>query len=422
MNNSKSKIQQSSTFIRRSVVNSGIVAVLLAARNRIMIDIKKPVASLEGGFLTKQIQRLIPACIAVILLIIFATCSAVTDPTYGTISKMTHFPNKIWQTWKVDALSLGERDLPRAKSWLNVNPGHRYEVLTDSNDIQYVESRYGPEGLNRPDIVHVYRSITAKIVRADILRYLVMYAEGGLYADIDVEALRPISRFIPERYDGRDIDMVIGIEIDQPTYLDHPILGKKCKSFCQWTFMCKPGLPVMLRLVENIMAWINDLARRQNVPISEVRLDFDDIIAGTGPSAFTDAILEDLSHRLGHQVTWDNFHNMAESKLLGGVLVLTVEAFAAGQGHSDSGNHQSRNALVKHWYHASSWPSSHPRFSHPMYGEVERCNWNADCVKKWDADTATFNALLPAEQTILLAVKRAQEETAAEEQAQMPML
>ena len=33
---------------------------------------------------------------------------------------------------------------------------------------------------------------------------------------------------------------------------------------------------------------------------------------------------------------------MSESKLVNGVLVLTVEAFAAGQGHSDSGNHQAR--------------------------------------------------------------------------------
>jgi mannosyltransferase OCH1-like enzyme len=334
-----------------------------------------------------------------------------------TVSKAGQFPKKIWQLWKVDVLSLEQRDLPRAKSWIQNNPGHRYEVLTDDNDMQYVETAYGPEGLNRPDIVHMYNSISAKIVRADILRYLVMYAEGGVYTDIDVESLRPISRFIPEQYQDRDIDMVIGIEVDQPEYANHPILGGKCKSFCQWTFMCKPGLPVMLKLVERITTWLVDVARRQNVPISEVQLDFDDIIAGTGPSAFTEAILDDISSRVGHQVTWDNFHNLAESKLVAGVLVLTVEAFAAGQGHSDSGNHNARTALVKHHYHASGWPSSHPRFNHPIYGEVERCNWNAECVAKWDADTAAFNQLPLTEQTIKLAVKKEKDQLDAAQRA-----
>jgi mannosyltransferase OCH1-like enzyme len=365
--------------------------------------------------LTRQIQRFLPALFAGVLILYFIIHGSWGDPSLRTVSKAREFPKKIWQLWKVDVLSLEQRDLPRAKSWIQNNPGHRYEVLTDDNDVQYVETVYGLDGLNRPDIVHMYKSITAKIVRADILRYLVMYAEGGVYTDIDVESLRPVSRFIPEQYEGRDIDMVIGIEVDQPEYANHPILGGKCKSFCQWTFMCKPGLPVMLKLVERITTWLTEVARRQNVPISEVQLDFDDIIAGTGPSAFTEAILEDISARVGYTVGWETFHNLAESKLIAGVLVLTVEAFAAGQGHSDSGNHNARTALVKHHYHASGWPSSHPRFNHPIYGEVERCNWNAQCVAQWDADTAAWNQMPLTEQTVKLAVKMEQDALAAAE-------
>lgn len=45
-----------------------------------------------------------------------------------------------------------------------------------------------------------------------------------------------------------------------------------------------------------------------------------------------------------------------------------------------------------------------------MFGEVERCNWNKECVEKWDADTGAFNQLSPAEQTIKLAVKMAVDE------------
>ncbi|KXX75532.1 hypothetical protein MMYC01_208057 [Madurella mycetomatis] len=58
---------------------------------------------------------------------------------------------------------------------------------------------------------------------------------------------------------------------------------------------------------------------------------------------------------------------MDESKVASRALDLDVEKFAAGQDHSDSGNHNARGALIKHHYHASNWPSKHPRFKHPAY-------------------------------------------------------
>ncbi|RKF75698.1 putative glycosyltransferase HOC1 [Golovinomyces cichoracearum] len=330
----------------------------------------------------------------------------------------TKFPRKIWQSWKVDALQLGETELNRARSWTSKNPGYRYEMLTDGNDMDYVEHHFGPAGLNRQDIVYTYRTLNAKIVKADLLRYLIMYVEGGLYADIDVEALRPIDRFVPERWNEKDIDMIIGVEIDMPHYSDHPILGPKSKSFCQWTFMCKPRLPVMMRLIENIIAWLNLLSRKQKLPISELRLDFNEVITGTGPSAFTDAILADMRMRTGKDIQWDMFHDMIETKLVGGVLILTVEAFAAGQGHSDSGTHDAKTALVKHHYHASNWPKAHPRHNHPAYGEVEACNWNRECVDKWDADTAAFPNLPEEEKKKLIAKKEEEDKRRkAEEEA-----
>ncbi|KAL6718620.1 hypothetical protein ACLMJK_002854 [Lecanora helva] len=334
-------------------------------------------------------------------------------PSTNVIAKMSTdlfpdelFPRKIWQTWKRDPLSFEENHRACAKTWTQKNPAHRYEVLTDDNDLQYIESHFGADGLNRPDIIDLYRSINAPIVKADVLRYMIMYAEGGVYADIDVESLRPVSRFIPDRYNEQDVDMVIGVEIDQPSFKDHPVLGKKSQSFCQWTFMCKPRLPVMLQLIENIMAWLNDVATSQGVSVSEVELDFNEIISGTGPSAFTAAILADMTAKNGGiPVAWDSFHNMAESKLVHGFLVLTVEAFAAGQGHSDSGNHNARTALVKHHYHASGWPTKHPRYNHPIYGPVETCNWAPACVSQWDLDVAAFDALPSEDQARYVGVK-----------------
>ncbi|KAI9827426.1 MAG: hypothetical protein M1819_006967 [Sarea resinae] len=361
--------------------------------------------------LPKQIVRALPVSIGCILMVLFLSTADCFKPStdvtnvwkrqlsyQSSLTSGTRFPRKIWQSWKVDPLGFEQRDLNVARTWTAKNPEYRYEVLTDHNDLHYVETYFGPAGFNRLDIVYMYRSLGAKIVKADLLRYLVMYVEGGVYADIDVEALRPIARFIPARYKEKDVDMVIGVEIDEPEYNQHPILGRKSQSFCQWTFMCKPQLPVMMRLIDNILRWLNDVAKKQRVPISEIVLDFDEVIGGTGPSAFTRAVLAEMSARTRQTVKWDTFHDMSESKLVGSILVLPVEAFAAGQGHSDSGNHDARNALVKHRYHASKWPTQHPRYKHPVYGEVETCNWKPECVKEWDANKAAFDALSPEEQ------------------------
>ncbi|KXL41391.1 glycosyltransferase family 32 protein [Acidomyces richmondensis BFW] len=355
----------------------------------------------------KQIRRTLPACIALLLLLVLLSGSFSGAGSKLFVSQDPRFPRKIWQTWKVDPLGFEEKDLNVAKTWLAKNPDFRYEVLTDMNDMAYVEANFGPTGLNRLDIVYMYRELTARIIKADLLRYMVMYIEGGVYTDIDVEALKPVSSFIPERWNERDIGMVVGVEVDQPEYHNHSVLGQKCMSFCQWTFMCKPRQPVMLTLIENIIKWLKNVATEQKVPIGEIQLDFDQVISGTGPSAFTRAILDDVSKRTGQRVTWDMFHNLAESKMIGGLLVLNVEAFAAGQGHSDSGNHDTKHALVKHHYHASGWPTAHPRFNHPMYGEVEKCNWEPECVRKWDEDTAAWERLSPEEQQKQLAMKEA---------------
>lgn len=363
--------------------------------------------------LSTQIRRVLPIYLVIIVLIIFfANVNSLSSAgsrahkykrelRYQPPKQPTSdvIPRKIWQSWKTGPLNFELRDITTARTWPAKNPNYRYEVLTDDNEMAYVEFHYGPGGINRPDIVELYRSINARIIKADLLRYLIMYAEGGVYADIDVEALKPVSRFIPERYSEWDIDMVVGVEIDQPAFGDHPILGPKSQSFCQWTFMCKPRLPVMMRLIEQLQDWLHDLAKKQGVTISELELDFDDVISGSGPSAFTTAILKQMNaNNKDNPVEWSAFHDLEESKLVNGFLVLNVEAFAAGQGHSDSGNHDSRGALVKHHYHASGWPSKHPRKNHPVFGEVEQCNWEPFCVAEWDKNVAEFDTLTPDQQ------------------------
>ena len=163
-------------------------------------------------------------------------------------------------------------------------------------------------------------------------------------------------------------------------------------------------------VVDNISSWLNNIAKKQNVPIGDIVFDFDDVISGTGPSAFTEArpasawigVISKPSRVQGH----------------GWCAYLTVEAFAADQGHSNSGSHDARAALVKHHFHTSGWLTKHPRFNHPIYGEVDTCNWNAECIRAWDENTAAFELLRPEEKTKRLTEKEFLKATTAAERAE----
>ncbi|EKD13984.1 glycosyltransferase sugar-binding region containing DXD domain-containing protein [Drepanopeziza brunnea f. sp. 'multigermtubi' MB_m1] len=390
-------------------------------------------SSISGGRFRKQTRRALPLYIACgLLLLIYTQIDHFErfQRTPGEVLKriMAHqqpvhreknskFPKKIWQTWKTDPLDFEVRESDRARTWPQLNPGHRYEVLTDNNDLAYVEEHFGPNGvIYRPDIVETYRTLNATIIKADLLRYLIMYAEGGVYADIDVENLRGIDTWIPKHFDESDVDLVISVEIDEPGFANHKILGQKSQSFCQWTFMAKPQHPVMLKLVDHVLHWLNEVAQKQAVPISGIKLNFDEVITGTGPSAFTNAVLSEMVTQTHRRIYWDTFHALTQPVLVGNILVLTVDAFAAGQGHSNSLSHDSPNALVRHHYHASLWPSRHPRFSHPAYGMVEECNWEPTCVEDWTKNTAAFNSLPYDERARLIQAKEKVDKEAEEDE------
>ncbi|KAF9782550.1 hypothetical protein IL306_011662 [Fusarium sp. DS 682] len=283
--------------------------------------------------------------------------------------------------------------MERVKSWTEANPEWRWEVLTHATALGYVESHFGPHALNRPDIVEFFKKIESRIIKADLLRYLVMYVEGGLYADIDVEALKPIREFIPDGFDEGDIDVVIGVETDEPDFKDHPILGGLSRSFVQWTFLCKPKLPIMMRIVESLMTNIQQLVKEQGVPLFEVKLDFYQIIGNSGPGLFTSLIMQHMQEISNQKepITWDTFHHLDQPKLASRVLVLPVKAFAACQTHSRSGKtYKIPEALIKHHYGASNWTDWHPRYKHPVYGFVEDCLFNTTCVRQWEKNVKVY--------------------------------
>ena len=254
---------------------------------------------------------------------------------------------KIWQTTKLGPMSLGEKDRKNLEKWDEMNPTWRHEILTDGGCDEYVRDRFA----GRPDIVKVFTALKDNILRADLIRYLVLLGDGGIYSDIDTESLKPIDEWIPPEY--KDVtNAVVGVEYD--TFGHDPAPALLIVQFINWTIMSKNSHPLMELTVRNAISAIEALAEKQQVPLGHIQANFNDVLASTGPALLTTATYEYLSKATGTKVSWLNVTGLKAPKLIHDILVLPVTAFGNGQTHSNAGTPQDPTALVHHLF-SGSW-------------------------------------------------------------------
>jgi alpha 1,6-mannosyltransferase len=259
-----------------------------------------------------------------------------------------HFPRKIWQLWKTPLGQLDDDTQADVVLWSTMNPDHRWELITDGSQVAYVREHFA----NRPRIIEAYGALRDAILRADFLRYLVLLAEGGVYIDIDTKPLKPINSWIPPQYEDDEINLLVGMEVDHdgPKWLDWTYN----RQICQWALYAKPNHPIIENVVMGIV----------NQTLSAMDMDFTHLIREkvlnlTGPGAFTNAVFAGLSQMTATNVTAANVTNLSEPKLIGDVLVMTINAFGSGQGHSNSQPPQHPDALVFHRFRGSWFKDHH---------------------------------------------------------------
>jgi hypothetical protein len=107
------------------------------------------------------------------------------------ISKIIH------QTWKTEKVHARFRE--HIRSWIQRNPGWEYKFWTNDDCRNLIETKY-------PKYLAMYDSYPQNIQRADAIRYFILDAYGGVYADLDFEALKPFDGLI------RGHSLVIGQE------------------------------------------------------------------------------------------------------------------------------------------------------------------------------------------------------------------
>ncbi|CAG7939178.1 unnamed protein product [Penicillium salamii] len=290
--------------------------------------------------------------------------------------------DRIWQ------IALGEaRKGPDSAAFEQVNMDWAYSLVTDNEAEDFVSRRFSAI----PDIATIYKSYPQNVLRADLLRYLLLWYYGGFYADVDVLPTRPIHACPELKGTNHDVSLVVGVEVDEP------FATKKFMNDWHWTrsygliqyTMHAPRRfsPLLRQTIVRAISHTRQHEIRHHSLFGGPKYDENTILGVTGPDVFTDAILDTLSSSLPpthpliraslaadegiddlvlngngnkeKRVTWAPFHRMKtpicvqsdeaiSDAPMGGVCVLPISIWGNGQRHSEAGGFNDPSACVNH--------------------------------------------------------------------------
>ncbi|KAK9372160.1 nucleotide-diphospho-sugar transferase [Lipomyces chichibuensis] len=91
-------------------------------------------------------------------------------------------PKLIHQSWSTQELP--SKFETWSRSCREQNPDWQWVLWTDDDNLDLVKKHF-------PWFLEYYQKLPGEIYRADLVRNMYMYIYGGLYADLDIECLRP---------------------------------------------------------------------------------------------------------------------------------------------------------------------------------------------------------------------------------------
>jgi mannosyltransferase OCH1-like enzyme len=166
---------------------------------------------------------------------------------------LKHIPKVLHFIW------LGPRPFPdksilNLKSWQDLHPKWKMNFWTDSKErplpIAGMKLRLLQEGFLGP-FRKLFSSTQNWAEKSDLLRYMILFREGGVYIDHDVEAKRSISSLVTH------YDFVIGLE----AFGNHPTTNSSV-NVCNALIMSRPGHPIVRNAIKIVRQRWNEMANR----------------------------------------------------------------------------------------------------------------------------------------------------------------
>lgn len=297
---------------------------------------RRPVRSTAAAFV----------CILFFIVLRFRSLSKV--PSHPVPQPLDPIPHKIWQIW-VGYSSMDDDLFRLARTWPIMNQDYQYTLVGNEGANQFVQKHYS----TRPDILETFLDLKVPVLRSDLLRYLILESEGGVYSDLDTSSLKPFEEWIPSNLKEM-VRAVIGVEYDQGD--DEPYIGMdEPLQFCQWTMASSPGHPIMKRAVSSVIKSLQSLAKENQTTVGKLDPSDGQVMTMTGPLIWTQAVIDSLSQATGTTVSHVNITGMKEPRLFGDILILPIDGFGSGQPHSNSwrGEGNPPTAMVRHMWKGS---------------------------------------------------------------------
>ena len=256
------------------------------------------------------------------------------------------FPAYVWQTWKYGPDDKNFHFKDQTASWTYEHPGFIHQVILDDVAVNLLRLLYA----TIPEVLEAYHSLPLPVLKADFFRYLILYARGGIYSDIDTYAIQSALNWIPDNISKTTVGLVIGIEAD-PDRPDWADWYSRRIQFCQWTIQAKPGHPVLREIITRITEETLELKRTGQL----AGFKGEKVVDLTGPAIWTDTIIDyfnDPKYFITEEgdvpIDYKEFTGMDSPKRVGDVVVLPITSFSPGVGQMGSKEPDDPMAFVKH--------------------------------------------------------------------------
>lgn len=220
-------------------------------------------------------------------------------------------PKIIHQLWKNEVIP--DRYAKLVETWRRLHPDWEYRLWTDADLRHLVATDF-------PDFLKTFDGFLHPICRADAGRYLVLKKYGGVYADLDMEALKPLTSLLD------DAPFLIGLEPE--LHLEDAKVKKQglTKLLCPSLIMCEPSHPF----------WDHVMTQIKAVAPSEEPLDM------TGPFLLTRA--------------YDSYGVASDIKLAPSAMFYPIPKVACWNGNAFSIEYwerKTRGAFATHYWDGS---------------------------------------------------------------------
>ncbi|KAJ3357652.1 membrane-bound alpha-1,6- mannosyltransferase Initiation-specific [Entophlyctis luteolus] len=254
-------------------------------------------------------------------------------PVFHEISQHSSLiPNRILRTWKtssraeIEQMSLNGSDHPLRyqwfKTWDEKNPGAMQIVFSDDDMDKFVRGSFSKR------VQDAYFKLPKIVLRADFMRYMMLYELGGVYSDMDTSCKEPIQKWnlgIPE------VAVIVGVE--DPGFSSDSAFGQNIDSIQQWTMAAAPHHPFMSKVVNAVTEKIHSL--------TEAEMLNADVLELTGPGIWKKVAWEHIRSLGGNLEASANLWN--GYRLYGDFLVLGKSFLNADQSHNP-------DALMSHHF------------------------------------------------------------------------